>query len=74
MSLQFEGESVDVTTIKITQFKGPIPTPLIRGERFHLTVEVEVLAVSVWENQRNGQIYREHVVKVHEVIDLDVAK
>lgn len=73
-SLIFEGEKVDVTTIKLQQFKGAIKTPLVRGERFHLTLDVEVVGVMMWENKRNGKIYREHVITVHGVHDMDIAK
>lgn len=65
--MQFEGEEIDGFTIKVKGFKGPISTPLMRGEKLQLTCDVEVVEVAVRENQRTGHVFRDHIVKIVEV-------
>ena len=65
--MRFEGQEVDVYEVVIRQFRGPIGTPLTLGEVVELTVMVQVTEVSHREHGKNGQIYRDHIVKVLEV-------
>lgn len=67
MILKFEGEDIDGLTVLIKQHKGPLTTPLTRGERVQLTITGEVTEVNFRENRRNGQVYRDHVIVVTDV-------
>lgn len=65
--MKFEGEHIDGYTIKFKGYKGPITTPLMRGERMDITCAVEVVEVAVREDLRTGKVYRDHIVRIVEV-------
>ncbi len=66
--MKFEGETVDVYEVVIRQFRGPIQKPLALGEIVTLEIQVQVTEVSHREHPRSGDIYRDHIVKVLEVL------
>jgi hypothetical protein len=62
--MSFEGENIDNFSVTIRQAKLDYSKPLARGETVKLVVEVECTAVSIRENQRTGEILRDHIVRV----------
>ena len=66
--MKFEGEQVDAYEVVIRQFRGPIDRPLTLGELVTLEVIVQVTEVSHREHQKTGEIYRDHIVRVKEVL------
>lgn len=64
---RFEGDDLDGNSVTIKAYKGPIDTPLVRGETVRVTIVGKVLGVSFVENQRNGRLVRDHTIKVVEI-------
>jgi hypothetical protein len=72
VQVKFEGEDVDAALITLRQYKGewPVDRPLLVDEEVKMTLVVEVAEVSHRVNQRDGNLYRVHVLHVLQVQDV----
>lgn len=65
--MRFEGEEVDGMRVTVRQYKGFVDKPLLVDEVVELRVQARVTQIVHETNERNGHLYRTHVLKIDEV-------